>query len=185
MKSLHLNKISIHGIEDRYARNILRGIINESESFKIESALNKIKQKCSKFVYKQSLEVIRVDHLFKKNVFTRDFCKVCPSYLNTTVVNYSLDEVIEKINTNEEKLIGLMRLYKSVLINIKAKEFDSALKSCDFIIDKGGVSCFLVRIIFFIANHTESHKYEELQVKIEDILNKIQHYKCGIFRDSN
>lgn len=179
MKRLHLNSISIHKIEDTRARNILRGIINETDSYKFKNALSKIENKCSKLIYKQSLEVIRESHLFENNTFTRDFNKVCPLSLDT-LVRFSNDEIIKKINANEKQLLDLLTLYKNVLKKINLQEFSGALKSSELIIKNGGVSSFLVRILFFITNHTENNsKYDLLQEEINNLFLKIQLSNVG------
>ena len=174
MKQVQIKAIDIQGIRDKYAINQVRGIMHESDLYRISKALENIEKRCSPIAYKKSLDLIRGSNLFIKNLYTRDFNKVCPRTLDT-FVKYSSEEILGKINKNQEKLYFLMSLFVRAYKEIGIKDYDRALDTCDFIVNEEGVSCFLIRILYHIRVQIEDEeKYSEVDYRIELLLNKIQ-----------
>ncbi|HHE9103179.1 TPA: hypothetical protein ACPGOL_000914, partial [Haemophilus influenzae] len=60
-----IKSLKISDLKNRDVRNIIRGVIGESNPYKIDMLLNKIKLKYGNFLYEASLDVIRGNQLFK------------------------------------------------------------------------------------------------------------------------
>lgn len=174
MGQIQIKTINIHGIRDKYAINQIRGIMHENDLYRISKALENIEKRCSPIAYKKSLDVIRGSNLFIKNLYTRDFNRICPRTLDS-FVKYSSEEILEKINKNQDKISSLMNLFLKTYKEIRIRDYERALDTCELIINEEGVSCFLIRVLYHIRVQIEDEeKYSEVDYRIELLLNKIQ-----------
>ena len=146
MEELHSNKANIPRIYSVKVRNLLRGIIGENDRYKIEKTFKRIKKVGSVSDYKSSLNIIRENDLFRMNSVSRDFNRVCPVGL-PELVQFTQQEIIDKINSYEGKVIDLLRLYRKVLVLIQREQYGAALDLCHQIIDNEGVTCYLLRVV--------------------------------------
>jgi len=166
--------INIFEIKSNKTRNILRGIIGETDTHKVRKSFEKIRRVSSRYDYKKSFEVIKGNSLFERNPVSRDFNKVCPKGLDNTI-RFSKGEIIESINNNSTRLLQILILYKELMQALSAVNYDQALEVIENIIDSYGVSCFLVRILFYMRNHVDdSEEHGVVLENIDVILDKIE-----------
>jgi hypothetical protein len=170
MKITHANNI-ISQIKNLKTRNLLRGIIGETDSFKIKKSLKKIKSSNSLTEYKKALEIIRASELFENNSVSRDFNKVCPR-LMPEVVKYTENEIIDKINLNEDQISNLISMYRNLLICAQERKFDESLRYCHLIIEYKGVSVSLIKILFYLKIQAENFK--NIRDAIESVFSRIE-----------
>lgn len=169
-----MKNINISKIRSNKVRNILRGIIYETDSYKIKKALLKIKKNYSSYEYNLCLEIIRENKLFLTNPIARDYSKLCPKLLPELACLSKL-EILNKINLNERKLSKLLNLYVDAINSIQLMKYRNALTICNLIIEKEGVSCYLIRILFYFKNHVDYLEvHDDLSYEIDGILNKIE-----------
>ncbi|MDH5189626.1 MAG: hypothetical protein OEW89_00065 [Gammaproteobacteria bacterium] len=179
MNNKHLNRITISLVKSKKARNLLRGMIGETEHYKVKNTLRKIKNNCSSIEYKKSIEVIRAAELFEHNSVSRDFNKVCPNTL-PDLMRFTENEIIDKINSQEDRINKLLHLYRDLLVSIQEMKIRDSLKLCRSIIEHKGVSCCLIRILFYIKNHADDYDdYDDAQEGVEDIFRKIEMSNIG------
>lgn len=169
--------MSLKDIKNKKARNIVRGIIGVNNPGKISLALTKILDSCGEEAYKQVLEVIKNSQLFYKNQLAHNFLNECPRVLSK-YINYNEEHILEKINYYSEKIIKLNELYHELLILVFNLDFIKALDICNVIINDGGVSCFLIRILYYINKHEHLiANYDALTDDIDDIFKKIKIFR--------
>ena len=166
-----LKTMSISEVKSKFAKNILRGIIGEEDHYKIIKAINKIKKNCSPGVYKKSLEVISDNILFKQNIVSRNFNRVCPKG-GAELLDVNPKHILAKINKYSQLIKNLLELHKKILININCKNYKNALNLCNDVISLNGVSCYLLRVIFYIQNNIEQG--DSLLNEIKNIFAKIE-----------
>ncbi|MBA6374711.1 hypothetical protein H4J64_05770, partial [Colwellia sp. BRX8-2] len=111
--------------------------------------------------------------------FTRNFNKVCSEGVHESVI-YREDEIIDEINTQQHKINELLILYRNLLFASQSRNFRLSLDLCNEIIEQKGVSCFFVRVLFFIRNHTENvDEFGSVADDVDGILNKIEIENTG------
>lgn len=145
-----INK-AILSIKSNNVRNILRGIINNDDPKVTKKALCRIKKISNEDDFKKAILVIRENPLFEKNGVTREFNKACPKGLEYNVI-HNMEEIVERINLNKSKIILIIDKHISILNSLFLKDYEEALKYCYEIIDLHGVSCYLLRCLFYIDN---------------------------------
>ena len=169
-----INQARISDIKDRNVRNMIRGIINEKNHYKINKSLDRIKQMYGENLYIKSLDVIRGNKLFKDNEYSRYFV----SYFlkpNTKIDSNSLIEIHKNINLNKSKIGSILKTYKKILMCLNLKDITGLIENVELLINTNGVSIFLLRILQFVNNNL-SNKISDFEYKgkIEIIYNKIR-----------
>jgi len=172
MKSIYSNNNRIISIKSKRVRNILRGVINETENSKVEKALFKIQKIGSSSDYKKSIEIIRTSTLFYNNEINREFNKVCPK-IPTESVSFSQSEIIDRINANQIKLQSIVLLYSKLVKSIQCMDLKETIKTSHLIIAKNGVSCFFLRALFYARRHFIGVD-QELSDSIGEIFGRIK-----------
>lgn len=169
-----INQARISDIKDRNVRNMIRGIINEKNHYKINKSLDRIKQMYGENLYIKSLDVIRGNKLFKDNEYSRYFV----SYFlkpNTKIDSNSLIEIHKNINLNKSKIGSILKTYKKILICLNLKDITGLIENVELLINTNGVSIFLLRILQFVNNNLSNEISDfEYKGKIEIIYNKIR-----------
>ncbi len=114
--------------------------------------LSKIRTECSETDFKGALEILRENIVFKGNLIGRDFNKYFPQSYDK-FVTYDVAEIIKKLQRNTTKLAEITNLAVLAINAIATYDPERALQICRKIVSKGGVSIFLLRIIYFIRDH--------------------------------
>lgn len=172
-----INKYSGHpfyNIKSNEVRNFLRGIIGCSESHRVKKALEKINKKYSRSDYIRSLESIRYSALFENNGVVRSFIKTCPSHMETFEI-ISCDMIISNINSHSTRLIDAVSVYQTVIDAIFDWKIDYAISIINTIVEDKLLSCFLIRVIFFIKNSIDGLEgFRSQHDAIDQLLDKIE-----------
>ena len=158
-----INQARISDIKDRNVRNMIRGIINEKNHYKINKSLDRIKQMYGENLYIKSLDVIRGNKLFKDNEYSRYFV----SYFlkpNTKIDSNSLIEIHKNINLNKSKIGSILKTYKKILMCLNLKDITGLIENVELLINTNGVSIFLLRILQFVNNNL-SNKISDFEYK--------------------
>ena len=164
---------NILSIKSSQIRNTLRGIIGNKDPFVTRKALERIKNKSGEESFKKAISVIRTNELFEDNGITREFNKKCPKGL-LEVLNYNVEEITERINSNKKALEILIDNHICVLNSLYSLDYDDALRYCNKIIDQRGVSCYLLRCLFYIDNRVDgSEQYNSVSNNLSQIFDKI------------
>lgn len=133
------------------ARNIIRGIIGESDTRVIQNALDNIKICCSTLDYKEAIEVIRSSKLFKTNKICRDFPENYTVGLSEVLI-YSDKEVIDKFIIYSDKLKIALKNTNEIYQLIIEKDYNKAITAIESAIKTFGVSILFLRLLIFIRN---------------------------------
>lgn len=187
---------AILSIKSNNVRNILRGIINNDDPKLTKRAMYRIKKISNEDELKKAILIIRENPLFENNGVTREFNKACPKGLEYNV-NHNLEEIVERINLNKSKIILIMDKHISILNSLFLRDYEDALKYCYEIIDLHGVSCYLLRCLFYIDNRigggeerkSASNTIDEIFKKIsignsryiENVIREISSHKTDYF----
>lgn len=165
--------MNISSLNDNKIKNILRGIIQESESYKVKKALRKIQKQSTKTEYHKCIQIIRSNELFRHNPVTRNFIKVCPkSPLDG--VSFSEDQIIEQINSEKAKLLEIIKLHIEVSKLIQKLDFMKALILTKELINVSGLSTYTIKNIYFIKlNSYRVKDSETINIKADELLNEI------------
>lgn len=158
-------------IKSLKARNLLRGMIGQDDPTAIMRNINKIRKICSAVDYQIAVEVLRENAVFKKNTLNGDFIRECPRIITDGLL-YPVKDIVEKLNKNHVKLFELTSLYICITKSVLNGKFEEALFRIPEIIDKRGVSCFLIRILYFIKNHVQPRSTE--MISADGYLRKIR-----------
>lgn len=164
----------LHMIKSKKARNILRGVMFESDTTKIKKALEKIKKVETVAEYQKALMILRSSPLFDGNLVSREFNCICTIGLNE-VARYQAEEIISRINNQSNKLKLLMNLLIEVQTKIQDLQYKKALNLIDKLINLGGVSCYLIRILFYVSNRVDGREeHYDVTRKLEEIFSRVQ-----------
>lgn len=169
----HSKVTQIHDIKSIKARNLLRGV-DQSNYRLIKKALEKIKIKSNYTDYKKSLLYIRTNKLFTDSDIGQLFINSCPKILPETV-EFSLQDIVTQIRHNYVELCELTEIAIEINTRLKKCDLMNALNSCDKLIEKKGVSIFLIKTLSFITN-----RYQLLEIDDSEILGKIDSIKLKI-----
>jgi len=164
---------SISNISNLTARNIIRGILNNDNKGDVTKALYKIKANCNIKQYKECINVIRGNELFKFNNYSRYFVDKC-LLTNSHEEIGSLEEIFHNIEFNSKKLKVLLEKYGYLYKSLYQEDYDNSLLHINEIIDDHGVSIVLLKIIYSIKTKTLNQDDGNLKKELEEILKKIQ-----------
>ncbi|WP_314187014.1 hypothetical protein [Aggregatibacter kilianii] len=147
-----IKSLKISDLKNRDVRNIIRGVIGESNPYKIDMLLNKIKLKYGNFLYEASLDVIRGNQLFKDNEYSRYFLDYFLK-LNQNIGSKNPSYIYRSINLNKSKLVNILKIYNNILFFLNLKNIEKLVDNIEMLTKLGGVSVFLLRILQFIKNN--------------------------------
>lgn len=167
------NKVKIKDIKSTIGRNYLRGINPESYS-STKNALEKIKLKCTAVDYKKSLLYIRTNDIFSNCGTGQLLNKKCPREISNDLY-FSKEEIETQINNHDKQISELAEIAFLILKELKNNNLIEALDLCNDMIEKKGVSIFLLRMISYITN-----RFQLLHIDNNDILTKIDVLKIKI-----
>lgn len=150
-----MNKnLGIHSLSSIKARNLMRGIISNTEFSHVTKTLKKIRQSCSEKDFQLSVEIMRESVIFKKNSIGRDFGRTFPVPMSQESTPLFQPGFINlKINQKKIKLEKLIRLSIQAVSEISKLQLKESLKYYQEIIKEDGVSIFILRNLQFIRNH--------------------------------
>lgn len=156
------------------AKNMLRGLMGETDSRAYRKSLKKIKRITNQHDYRVVINTLRSDFLFKDNPLCRNFNTTCPK-ANIKIADFTERCILESINLEHEKLLGILSFYIDLLESINSQNYFETITIFEQIIENEGVSCFLIRMFFFVRNHVEQDEnYILLETKIDELLIKVQ-----------
>lgn len=167
----------VSSISNIKARNIIRGILNNDSKGDVLKALEKIKESCNNKEYKECVNVVRGNELFRANNYSRYFVDKCMLIHGEEELG-TIDEIGLNIEKNLDKLNDIFMLYDSLYININKSKYEKAIEKINEIIDAQGLSILLIRIIHFLRNkvsqNDEVSTGSNVKVILDEILGKIQ-----------
>jgi hypothetical protein len=163
-----MNISNIHGVK---VRNLLRGIIGKKESPEINKAINKLRKMTQPQEFNQIIDLLAQSQLFKDNSHYRNFNNICPKGLS--VINeFSPGHILKRINEESDKILELMMILDDACNLIEGEKYKEAVNVCGLMVSRGGVSCVLLRLLFFIRINSDQD-YEILR-GIDSIFKKIK-----------
>jgi len=167
--------ISIGDLKSNRARNLLRGVIRNSNRNEVVDALVKIRLLCSETDFKLAFRLIRSNLIFKNNPLGSDFNKIYPSPIDLDFV-YSAEEIFESLQRKSQKLLQLGELVERIILSIVEFDLDAAFEGCLRLIENDGVSVFVLRILYLIRsritddpNAIEKVDHILVQIKTENL----------------
>lgn len=138
-------------VKNTKTKNSLRGISGVNSPGKVQKTLDRIKAKSGVDEYKRAISFIRSSPHHRNNSISREFNSYFPAGL-PEVVNFSIVEVIERLNANSEKLTDILELQIDLQNKIQNKMYAPALNTIDQLIQHEGVSCYLLRALIYLEN---------------------------------
>lgn len=171
--SSNRRSFQIKDVHSKVARNYLRGIDPVSYG-SVKKALEKIKLNCSLSDYRSSLLYVRTNPLIEDNDFGQLFNSKCPKSIKG-VVFHPATEISTEFYKYENELSTLTLIAISISECLEKNDLSSALDFCDSLVDKKGVSIYLLRVISYITN-----RFQLLNLEDNDILGRIDRLKISI-----
>lgn len=149
------------------ARNLLRGMLANTDVSDSVRQLEKIRKSCTESDYQIAIEIVRESPIFSGSSVGRDFNKKFTQLVGKQVVSaFSPEVILEKLRKNKKKLLDLLDICSKVLEAIARRDFSEGLRQCGILADSGGASLFLLRNLHFIKNHVSD---ADLLGEIEDV----------------
>lgn len=165
---------NLFSIKNDKVRNLLRGVLFDSNPQKLRSTLEKIKRNYSYSDYKESVALVRNSPFFEKNLTTREFSDKCTIGL-MDAVKFTPIEISKRINLNSEKLITILSLISSSVVDIQNQNYSSAIDNLELAVKAKGVSCLLIRVMFFLNNRLDGiDKYNNEVKRLECLFDKVE-----------
>ncbi|MFP9467461.1 hypothetical protein AB6D37_01780 [Pectobacterium brasiliense] len=167
----------VSSISNLKARNIIRGILNNDSKGDVLRALEKIKESCNNKEYKECVNVVRGNELFKANNYSRYFVDKCMLIHGEEELG-TFDEIRLNIEKNFDRLNDIFMLYGSLYKNISLNKIEKAIENLNEIIDAQGLSILLIRIIHFLRNKLsqsdDAGTEQNFKLTLDEILSRIQ-----------
>lgn len=171
----------LSGISDLKARNIIRGILNNDSKGDVIKALARIKEFCNNKQYKECVDVVRGNELFKANNYSRYFIDKCMIIHGEDELG-TFSEIKNNIEKNRNKLHELLKMYSCLYKEIYYKNFENAIEVINEIITSQGLSVLLIRLVHLLRHKAylndesgiDQGKNIDIKNKLDDILNRIQ-----------
>ncbi len=149
----------------------MRGMLANADQADILRLIAKIHDTCSVAEFKTALDIIRASDIFKGNPIGREFNKSFPKLLQSEA-DYGPEEIVAKVWQHRPKMLDLIALTQCAFEAIAEFDLAKALSQCKALVAAEGVSICLLRILYFIRNHSINNP---AQVKeIEQILIEIK-----------
>ncbi|MGQ7298836.1 hypothetical protein [Marinobacter nauticus] len=146
-------------------------MIGQDDPLSMIRALDKIRKNSSEREYQLVIEVLRNSRLFKRDSITGYFVKECPNILNKDLV-YPPQNLVEIINENRDKLWSIVSEYEELLAEVCLKNYSESMRVVNRLIDSGGVSLFLIRVLYFMRNHFSQR--DSASVTVNEVLSRIR-----------
>ena len=166
-----MSKAQIADLRSLKVRNYLRGMIGQDDPISMIRALDKIRKTASQKDYQLVIEILRDSAIFKGGEITSNFIKACPKLINEPV-SETPENIIKIFNENRSRLLFLLAEYAKLLTEVSFGRYQNAMKIASELVGAEGVSCFLIRTLFFIRNHI-SHKPKD-EFSVDEILENIR-----------
>lgn len=165
------NNIVIRDLSTIKARNLMRGMISNSDPLHAMHMLAKIRDTCSDANFKTAIEVLRENAIFKKNPIGRDFNKEFPRLIGQKAISvFKPSDILRKFSKHSKKILRLIELCFKTLEAISKLDFAKAVSHCRQIIVEDGVSICLLRHLHYIKNHVSG---QPLAKEIDELLSGI------------
>lgn len=171
--SMKSDGVYIQDISSKQIRNILRGLVNQEKKQAFKKATKKIHLLASPNEFKKVHELFRTNILYSLNPISRDF----PDsfyYGVDAVLGYTETDITSKANKNSKKISSIISDYRKLLYHVSIMELENALRLISEILERGGFSLFLLRIVYFIKSINENGENENIiKLEIKNTLNKM------------
>lgn len=165
--------VYIQDISSKQIRNLLRGLVNQEKKQAFTKATKKIHLLANLNEFKKVHELFRTNILYSLNPISRDFpdsfcCGV------DIVLEYTATDIISKVNKNSEKISSIIMDYRELLYHISLIKLEDALRLINRILENGGFSLFLLRVVYFIKSINENGENKNnIKLEIKNTLNKM------------
>jgi len=167
----------VSNISNLKARNIIRGVLNNDSKGDVFKALEKIKSSCNNKEYKECVNIVRGNELFKANNYSRYFVDRCMLIHGEEELG-TFDEIGLNIDKNIDRLNSIFILYDMLYENISTNKLQKAVDNINEIIEVQGLSILLIRVIYFLRNKfsqsEETIPSQNIKLTLDEILGKIQ-----------
>lgn len=155
---------------------MIRGIIGKDSHSEVSKTMVKIKDLADASDYKNFIQILRSNQLFKANSISREFNYHCPS-LHDLECEFSTKEIISRINENSKKIELFIDRYCEVIYLVSIFDFSAAIDLIDIICEDGGVSVCVIKILIFIRLNSQENS--KLIGRIDSQLKKINIENIG------